>query len=119
MRAPTRAKPSPISSCWSKKLVAIAYDVRISEQASVAIGAGLGPAQHDLVAPGQRIKRGGGFRRCGGVLRATKRRDLDCGQADLAAVIEHESSSVENPADHAAGNLVAAAGLCQRLLFVG
>jgi hypothetical protein len=46
------------------------------------------------------------------------RRDLDCGQADLAAVIEHESSSVENPADRAAGDLIAAAGLCQWLVFV-
>jgi len=103
-----------------QELVAIAHDIRISEQASVAIGAGLGPAQHNLIAPGQRIKRrGGGFRRCGGVLRATKRRDLDCGQADLAAVIEHESASVENPADHAAGDFIADTGLCQRLLFVG
>jgi hypothetical protein len=39
--------------------------------------------------------------------------------ADLAAVIEHESASVENPSDRAAGEFIAAAGLCQRLLFVG
>src|ERR1700730_14971949 len=59
-----------------------------------------------LAAANERIKRGpgGGGRRCTGF----KRRYFDRGQADLAAVVEHETAAVDDVFGNAARDYVAA-----------
>jgi hypothetical protein len=82
----------------------------VGEQAAVAIGPVLRPPQDDLIPAGKRSKSC----RCRGpgpvcaILRRSQRSNLDCRQADFAPIIEDESASIDNLADCAAGDLVAA-----------
>jgi hypothetical protein len=105
MRVLTRANPSATSSCCNRRRRAGGRSDRTRSPPAAAR-----PDPRWQGGPTKGRRRGSPCRICA-ILRPRQRSHLNCGQADFASIVEHESASVENFADRAAGNLVAAADL--------
>ncbi len=99
-----------------EQFLAVAHGESISDDPAITVGGDVGAAQHDVVAANERIERGfgGGARRCA----SFKRRHFDRGQADFAAVIERESTAVDDAFGDAVRNHVAAANRRRLLLLL-
>ena len=90
-----------------EQFLAVAHGVSIGDETAIAVGGDIGAPQHDVVAANERIERGLGVgtRRCA----SFNRRHFDRGQANFAAVIERESTAVDDAFGDAVRNHVAAA----------